>query len=181
MIPLRAYARAFNKGLEDRMRDEWKSGAYRQEFLNGLPTGRWHWVPDNPNPKEWPDQNDARRTPQVTPQVAPHVEHADVTLCVDGASGDAALERRIAMEFRALYELFKERQKKYGPTNIAMSGSRGVAIRAQDKVARLHHAYFKGGALDTPDESVKDSWRDLSVYAAIALVCMDGGWPGAEG
>ena len=101
-------------------------------------------------------------------------------LTTDGSSGDVGLEMAVASRMAELFRLFKDRQRKYGPGNIAAFGDMGVAVRAQDKLARLRHFYFAGGAGDMPDESVNDAWSDLAVYAVIALVCRDGLWPGTD-
>lgn len=127
----------------------------------------------------WPDQNDARRAAAAT-VAAPIAKWQSTALVADGSSGDSELELRVAGEMAALFDLFKKRQRKYGPGNIAAFGDLGVCVRAQDKLARLRHHYFGGGAGDMPDESVDDAWRDLAVYAVIALVCREGGWPGLE-
>jgi hypothetical protein len=125
----------------------------------------------------WPDQNDVRREAVKAEVTAPAIK-TSVSLVSDGSSGDVALEDALASEMAALFELFKQRQRKYGPGNIAAFGDLGVCVRAQDKLARLRHHYFGGGAGDMGDESVEDAWRDLAVYAAIALVCRKGRWPG---
>jgi len=137
----------------------------------------------------WPDQNDVRRGYSLANEAAYRKAQAaapapevvvktTVALVSDGSSGDVALEDAIASQMAALFELFKQRQRKYGPGNIAAFGDLGVCVRAQDKLARLRHHYFGGGAGDMADESVEDAWRDLAVYAVIALVCRNGRWPG---
>ena len=92
-----------------------------------------------------------------------------------GTNGE--LEAAISAELFRLFALFKERQRKYGPGNIAAFGDYGVLVRCHDKLARLKRHYTEGTG-DMPDESVEDAWRDLAVYAVIALVCREGGWPG---
>lgn len=71
-----------------------------------------------------------------------------------------------------------DRQRKYGCTNIAGFGARGVVVRASDKLGRLKHAFFEDGATDTPDESLEDSFLDLTNYGAIGYTCLTGHWPG---
>lgn len=106
-----------------------------------------------------------------------HLTHAAVELHPTGTSGDPDLEAAIANRFADLFRLFKERQRKYGPGNIAKFGDRGVHVRLSDKVARLD-VHYAGGAGDMPDETVDDTWSDVAVYAIIALVCRQGRWPG---
>jgi hypothetical protein len=88
-----------------------------------------------------------------------------------------ALHVAISRQFNDLYALFWDRQRKYGPGNIAAFGDFGVLVRCHDKLARLRRHYVEGTG-DMPDESVDDAWRDLAVYAVIALVCRKGQWPG---
>jgi len=95
------------------------------------------------------------------------------------ASVDGGLEADMAAELARILALFRERQAKYGPKNIAEFGEVGVLVRLYDKLARLRNFYFDGGAGDMADESVEDAWSDISCYAAIALVCKRGRWPGA--
>lgn len=102
----------------------------------------------------------------------------DLILKCDGRSGSRDLECAIAQRLCDLFDLFCERQRKYGPGNIAAFGEQGCVVRASDKLARLRRHYFEGGQDDMPDESVRDAWADLAVYGAIALVCRDGLWPG---
>ena len=83
----------------------------------------------------------------------------------------------IESEFERLLGLFRDRQRKYGPGNIARFGDYGVLVRCADKLARLERHYTQGVG-DMPDESVEDAWSDLAVYATIALVCRRGQWPG---
>src|SRR5437773_793557 len=40
--------------------------------------------------------------------------------------------------------LWRERQKKYGPTNIAATGALGCLVRSTDKLARLREVYING-------------------------------------
>lgn len=112
------------------------------------------------------------------PNAVSYVAPERVELVCDGASGDQALECEIAKEMVRLFALFKQRQKKYGPGNISAFGDMGVCVRASDKLARLRHAYFSGGDAAASDESMDDSWSDLSVYGTIALVARRGVWPG---
>ena len=146
-------------------------GHYEPVFVDGLYAGKNRWVPAS-----------AATSSGVKLAPEPAFRQASIGLSVDGESGDMALEHAFALRLCDLFDLFKARQRKYGPSNIAVFGSKGVAVRAHDKLARLHHYYFGAGGGDMADESVDDAWADLAVYAAIALVCRNGDWPGcAEG
>ena len=72
-------------------------------------------------------------------------------------------------------QLFDKKQHDYGPQNIPKFGVTGVLVRSSDKIERLINLYNRK---DEPsiEESIEDSWQDLSVYGAIARVCIDGKW-----
>lgn len=60
-----------------------------------------------------------------------------------------------------------DKQKDYGPGNIAAFGEMGVLIRLNDKVERLKNL-LKTGA--TPaNESLEDTWIDILNYGMIGL------------
>ena len=103
-----------------------------------------------------------------------------VALEVDGTSGDENLEGIMADAFKEIYNLWKERQAKYGPGNIAAFGEIGCVVRGYDKMARLRHALLEGkGASADAIDSIEDSWKDLTNYAVMGLVSRRGLWPKA--
>jgi len=83
---------------------------------------------------------------------------------------------------------FDNKQQDYGPGNISKFGEHGCLVRASDKIERLINLFNK----KTPDvtfpqesslwesvavnESIEDSWRDLTVYGWIARVVRAGLW-----
>tara|TARA_R100000008_G_scaffold86679_1_gene80853 strand:- start:16450 stop:16821 length:372 start_codon:yes stop_codon:yes gene_type:complete len=73
---------------------------------------------------------------------------------------------------------FDAKQKDYGSGNIAKFGLDGVLIRMSDKIERLIH--LRNQKTDPVNESVEDSYLDLSIYGIIALMCLDGVWKGVE-
>lgn len=77
--------------------------------------------------------------------------------------------------FDELSEVMMDRQRKYGPGNIARHGVTGVLVRLDDKLSRLSHT-----SADFEDERLKDAWIDIANYAIIALLWLDGKWPGSE-
>lgn len=93
---------------------------------------------------------------------------------------DVEIVSEFAKELLASFELFKERQRKYGRENIADSGEYGVWVRSTDKDARLKRAYGHSSVGDMPDETIDDTWRDRLVYSGIALMVRAGKWPGAQ-
>lgn len=75
----------------------------------------------------------------------------------------------VLTELRTLMLL---KQKDYGPGNIMSFGELGVLVRANDKLERLKNLNKSG---KTPNnESVDDSWKDLSNYGIIALMLRRG-------
>lgn len=77
--------------------------------------------------------------------------------------------------FDELFELMEGRHAKYGPGNISRHGVQGILVRMDDKLARLAHS-----EADHSDESYRDAWLDVINYGLIALMFMDGVWPGSE-
>jgi len=101
---------------------------------------------------------------------------AVIDALVNGESGAPELERALAVAFFDAFKVFQDRQKKYGPNNIAKRREAGVLVRIDDKLARLARVYLEGGK-DTPDESVEDSWLDGINYFAIGLMLHRRAWP----
>ena len=71
--------------------------------------------------------------------------------------------------------LFDKKQHDYGNANISAFGEKGVLVRANDKMARLINLSKEGEKAN--NESLDDSWRDLSIYGTIALMVRQGVWP----
>jgi hypothetical protein len=76
-------------------------------------------------------------------------------------------------------DLWADRQKKYGPDNIATFGELGCLVRCSDKIARLRRSLVTHPGTDFNDETVEDAWMDLVNYAIMALMCRHGDWPNA--
>lgn len=93
----------------------------------------------------------------------------------------------IAVKFAKLIQLFDSKQKDYGSDNIAKFGRMGVGVRMNDKWERIlnltenfrlldegrHHAKETAVAIN---ESLRDSYNDLAVYAVIDSLLEDGAW-----
>jgi len=109
------------------------------------------------------------------------VAHRDPVLRCDGSSGAPELERQMAARLVAQFEIFKERQRKYGSGNIARHGPVGILIRVADKVARLERTLAVGRpdkAADFADETLADTCHDLGNYSQMIHLCVSGHWPG---
>jgi|TARA_R100001530_G_scaffold2271_5_gene3800 hypothetical protein len=79
------------------------------------------------------------------------------------------------------YELFAKKQHDYGPGNISMGGNKelsllALAVRMNDKVQRLLNILHTNNGEIAVDESLKDTFQDLSVYGVIAQIVMDDKW-----
>lgn len=72
--------------------------------------------------------------------------------------------------------LMERKQTDYGPHNISKFGAYGCVLRMSDKLERLIHL-FNNRKRKTANESISDSFRDLSNYAIIAMICDDKKWP----
>ena len=92
-------------------------------------------------------------------------------------------------EFRKIcveqYITFLKKQNDYGPANIAMNthleneqdlklSMTGLTVRMNDKMSRLINLILKKNK--PQNESIEDTFMDLSVYGKIALVVMRGKW-----
>tara|TARA_Y100000310_G_C20616032_1_gene780675 strand:+ start:639 stop:1142 length:504 start_codon:yes stop_codon:yes gene_type:complete len=77
------------------------------------------------------------------------------------------------------YRIFAYKQADYGPGNISMNNNinlaiLGLGVRMNDKTQRvLNLAYHKN---DPKNESLRDSFSDLSIYGLIAQIVLDGKW-----
>jgi len=83
------------------------------------------------------------------------------------------------------YITFVKKQNDYGPANIAMNthleneqdlklSLTGLTVRMNDKMSRLINLILKKNK--PQNESIEDTFMDLSVYGKIALVVMRGKW-----
>jgi len=77
---------------------------------------------------------------------------------------------------RECVDLLIAKQKDYGPGNINAFGEYGVLVRVNDKVERLKHLLSPSGENAPNNESIDDSWRDLTNYPIIAQMVRRGWW-----
>ena len=82
------------------------------------------------------------------------------------------LDQAFDQVLKELLAIFIRKLKDYGKDNILDNGELGIIFRINDKLRRLQNLASKDGA--TSNESVKDSWQDIAVYAVIALLLKDG-------
>lgn len=77
-------------------------------------------------------------------------------------------------------KVFDKKQSDYGSKNISEFGEHGVLVRCNDKMSRLKKLLKyqqAGGYKESSNESIGDSWLDLSNYSVIARMCRKGVWP----
>ena len=94
----------------------------------------------------------------------------------DGKSNDIGLEKIWLLVTQEIFQLWQQRQKKYGRRNIAEFGEVGCLVRGYDKMARLRRALIDKEGEEMDDETVADSWLDLVNYAIMGLMCHRGLW-----
>lgn len=69
---------------------------------------------------------------------------------------------------KELTELFIRKHKDYGKGNILDTQELGIAFRISDKLNRLKHLLINK---KNPEfESVEETWKDIGVYAIIAVM-----------
>ena len=84
------------------------------------------------------------------------------------------------------HTLFAYKQDDYGPGNIAMNGNfmlslLALGVRMNDKTQRILHILNNkmltdGDIHDVNNESLEDSFQDLSVYGVIAQIVLAHKW-----
>jgi hypothetical protein len=82
-------------------------------------------------------------------------------------------KKALALALRNV-QVLDSKQLDYGSANIADFGEYGVLVRANDKVARLKNLLTN--VASPRNESIEDSWLDLSNYSIIAVLCRRGDW-----
>lgn len=82
------------------------------------------------------------------------------------------LDQAFDEELKKLLEIFVKKHKDYGKDNILDNGELGIVFRINDKLRRIQNLISRPG--DPMNESVRDNWQDIAVYAVIALLLKDG-------
>lgn len=72
--------------------------------------------------------------------------------------------------------LMDGKQQDYGSKNISSFGTFGVVVRMNDKFERIKNL-FNNRRRRAVNESIRDSFRDISNYAIIALMLESKLWP----
>lgn len=72
-------------------------------------------------------------------------------------------------------KLFDKKQTDYGPRNISGFGLFGVVVRMNDKFERLKTFFTAKKGFE--NESLEDTFRDISNYSNIAQLIHKDKWP----
>lgn len=132
-------------------------------------------VDSTPQPMETPDAPVPAPVEPATPAPEPTrpATVADIARAL-GLKTNAGIEAfKVAVQN---VQLLDRKQQDYGPNNIAAFGELGVLVRANDKIERLKNLHKTGRLNDPQNESVDDSWMDLSNYGIIAILIRRGLW-----
>ena len=84
-----------------------------------------------------------------------------------------------------MYQVHLDKNADYSPANVLGVGEIGLVVRLWDKMTRLMNLLgfrinveFVGyvGEKDAKNESIEDTYLDMSVYSIIALLYRSGKW-----
>jgi len=78
---------------------------------------------------------------------------------------------KVALENASLLD---RKHRDYGAGNISAFGEYGIMVRLSDKLERLKKLLTNGG--NPNNESIEDTYRDISNYAVIALMVRRNLW-----
>lgn len=73
-------------------------------------------------------------------------------------------------------KLFDRKQQDYGSGNISAFGEFGVIVRISDKLNRLVNLNKKTKKEQPENESILDTYKDISNYGIIGELCHKGDW-----
>lgn len=76
-----------------------------------------------------------------------------------------------------LHRIFVNKNHDYGVDNIRKIGIRGVLTRMEDKLERAKNLLSSGDRVR--NESLSDTFMDISNYSLLALMIEEGEWPNA--
>ena len=103
---------------------------------------------------------------------ATEMQHLCEALELKTVAGREAL--RIALEN---IKLLDNKQLDYGSRNISGFATFGVVVRMNDKFERIKSLFNTGRRRRAINESILDSFKDISNYAIIAEMLETGKWP----
>lgn len=94
--------------------------------------------------------------------------------------GEDSVEHKCFDIFMEAFKLFVRKQHDYGPTNIGVTGLKGIIVRVADKVSRLVNLFNKDSLGEAQNESIEDTLLDMVNYSAMGLMDFRGQWPRFE-
>ena len=88
---------------------------------------------------------------------------------------------------REQYDLFLHKQHDYGPGNISVGTQlqteaevklslQGLFFRMNDKIQRIKTLLLNGGKQAVKNETLEDSYLDISNYGIMAVIVARGKW-----
>jgi len=112
----------------------------------------------------------------LTATVKEDIKKLCSSLNIETPQGKKALQL-----FVANAKLLDNKQKDYGPDNIASFGEIGVLVRSNDKIERLKYILKKPSRdVAVIDESLEDTWSDWANYGIIGLMLRLDTWSNNE-
>lgn len=111
--------------------------------------------------------------------------HEDVIKKIEQEYPETCKELKSYMD--EMYLTFCKKQNDYGPGNISLGTTlqkpedikaslAAITFRMNDKIQRLINLIVKKNTYESQNEAVRDTFIDLSVYAAIADIVSKGKW-----
>lgn len=97
--------------------------------------------------------------------------HITITL---GTSGKSHLEREWLIAALKTFSVFCRKQQDYGSENIQRHGLRGIAVRLDDKLARMTNLLKRVGP--PANESLYDTVQDIADYGVIGMLVLEDNW-----
>lgn len=110
----------------------------------------------------------------MNPKLTERLDIDSLASAIGVASPEGKEFLRISLENVLLFE---GKHQDYGPRNISGFGTFGVVVRMNDKFERIKNLFNSGRRRRAINESIRDSFRDISNYAIIAYMVETGKWP----
>ncbi|MBD3279565.1 MAG: DUF1599 domain-containing protein [Candidatus Pacebacteria bacterium] len=83
------------------------------------------------------------------------------------------LDQAFEQVLEEMLETFIKKYRDYGKGNILDTREMGILFRVKDKVNRLNHLLANNKK--PVNESIEENWREIAVYAVIAMI-LKRGW-----
>ena len=117
----------------------------------------------------------------MPPTLKQDLDFVDDTILVADIKFKLNLTTKAAEEFvriaLANALLMNRKQLDYGPQNISAFQTIGVIVRMNDKMERLKTLHKGGRRRKAQNESLMDTFRDISNYGIIAMMLELNRWP----